>query len=46
VLASSLFNSIEGIEIGGDGEVLSGTSGSRNTTTSLKTTKFSKIVKY
>jgi hypothetical protein len=46
VLASSLFNGIEGIEMGGDGEVLSGTSGSRNTTTSPRTTRFGKIVKY
>jgi hypothetical protein len=50
-LASSLFNGMEGIEmgggieIGGDGEVLSGISGSRNTT-SPRTTRSGKIVKY
>jgi hypothetical protein len=50
-LASSLFNGMEGIEmgggieIGGDGEVLNGISGSRNTT-SPRTTRSGKIVKY
>jgi hypothetical protein len=44
-LASSLFNGMEGIEMGGDSEVLSGISGSRNTT-SPRITRSGKIVKY
>jgi hypothetical protein len=42
---SSLFNGMEGIEMGGDSKVLSGISGSRNTT-SPRITRSSKIVKY
>ena len=44
-LASSLFTGMEGIEMGGNSEVLSGISGSRNTT-SPRTTRSGKIVKY